>query len=76
MGVAACVLGTAGADTIETKDGKVLSGRILFHNGTQYYIDVGNKVEKVNISEVTKITFDPEAPDRNASETSEAALPD
>ena len=45
------------ADTIETKEGTFYQGSILFHNDNQYWISVDGKVERIKISDISKINF-------------------
>jgi hypothetical protein len=46
-------------DIIILKDGKKYTGSILFHTDTQYCIAVDGKAERVNITDIKKIDFDP-----------------
>jgi hypothetical protein len=61
-----------GDDRIETKDGRVLYGDILFHNETEYYVSTSRGVERVRIADVSKIDFSPAPPDTPGPETREA----
>jgi hypothetical protein len=50
----------AGEDRITTKDGKVYTGNILFHNDTSYYISSPSGAVTVSIADIEKIDLSPE----------------
>ena len=57
-------------DRIETKEGKVYKGAILFHNDTQFYMRVGTEIVRVNIADISEILFEPKLPEPPAPDDS------